>query len=433
MRSAAAVRKIADLSVREAAISEHDKADDRTRRPSGGTLLRNHHGGHAPVSYLELFFDLVYVFALTQISHLILESMSWRGLAEAAVVFAAIWWAWMYTTWASNWLDPERAPVRIVLLLVMLGSLLMAVALPRAFDGGAQLFAFTYVAIQLFRTLFVAWALSRAEGESGLNMLRAALWFMASGVFWIAGALASDDTARLALWLVALAIEYAGPFALFHVPFLGRSTVQQWTISGHHMAERAALFIIIALGEGVVVTGRTFSEHAMTGANIAAFLTAFVGSVLMWWVYFDIGAQRGAELIEHHAEPGRVARNAYTYLHMPIVGGIILTAVADELLLAHPEGHGEPALIAFQCAGLAIYLLGVGSFKRFASPHGRFPLSHLAGLCLLAPVGLWAWLASAPALLFGAATLLVLAIVAIWEWVSFHGGWIERWQRWRSR
>src|SRR6188768_942583 len=128
---------------------------------------------------------------------------------------------------------------------------------------------------------------------------------------------------------------------------------------------------------------------------------------MMWWVYFDLGARRGAELIEHHAEPGRVARNAYTYLHMPIVAGIILSAVADELLLAHPEGHAGPRLIAFQCGGLSLFLLGVGFFKRTASPHGKFPLSHLAGLLALAPLGLWAWLAHGPALLFVALTVLL--------------------------
>jgi low temperature requirement protein LtrA len=403
-----------------------------TQEPARRSLLRNHGGGPARVSYLELFFDLVYVFALTQISHLILEEMTWQGLLEAAVVFAAIWWAWMYTTWASNWLDPERVPVRVMLLLVMLASLLMAVALPHAFDGGALLFAGTYVSIQVGRTLFLSLVMSRSENESGLNMLRVALWFMTSGVFWIVGALADDDVARLGWWLLALAIEYAGPLALFYVPVLGGSTVREWTISGHHMAERAALFIIIALGEGIVVTGRTFADHAMTGDNLAAFVIAFTGSVMMWWVYFDVGAKRGAELIEHHAEPGRVARNAYTYLHMPIVAGIIASAVADELLLGHPEGHAGPALIAFQCGGLMVFLLGVGFFKRAASPYGRFPLSHLGGLCLLVPLGLWAWLAHVPALLFTALTVVLLMAVAIWEWVSFHGGWLERWQRWRA-
>jgi low temperature requirement protein LtrA len=403
-----------------------------TGEPAKPSLLRNHHGGHAPVSYLELFFDLVYVFAITQVSHLILEEMSWQGLAEATVVFAAIWWAWMYTTWAANWLDPERVPVRILLLLVMLASLLMAVALPRAFDGGALLFAGAYVAIQVGRTLFLALVMSRSENESGLSMLRIALWFMASGVLWIAGALTDGHMARLGWWLAALAIEYAGPLALFWVPVLGGSTVREWTISGHHMAERAALFIIIALGEGIVVTGRTFADHEMDVGNVAAFVIAFFGSVMMWWIYFDVGAKRGAELIEHHAEPGRVARNAYTYLHMPIVAGVIAAAVGDELLLGHPYGHAGKTLVAFLCGSLAIYLLGVGFFKRAASPHGRFPLSHLVGLYLLAPLALWAWLAAPPPLLLGTLSVVVLVIVAAWEWGSVHGGWRERWQAWRS-
>jgi low temperature requirement protein LtrA len=396
------------------------------------SLLRLHGGGPAPVSYLELFFDLVYVFALTQISHLIIEEMGWHGLAQAAVAFAAVWWAWIYTTWAANWLDPERVPVRILLLLVMLASLLMAVALPHAFDGGGPLFAYAYVAIQVIRSLFLSWAMSRTEGESGTNLLRVAIWFMVSGVFWIAGALTAEGSERLAWWLAALAIEYAGPSALFYVPFLGRSNVREWTISGHHMAERAALFIIIALGEGIVVTGATFAGQEMTRGNTLAFLLAFASSVMMWWIYFDVGARRGSEMIEHHAEPGRVARNAYTYLHMPIVVGMIGVAVSDELLLAHPGGPAERALIAFTCGGMAVYLVSVGFFKRLANTFGNFPLSHLVGLGLLAALALWAWLVPIPALTFAALAVAVLAVIAVWEWGSFHGGWQERIARWRS-
>jgi low temperature requirement protein LtrA len=397
------------------------------------SLLRNHAGGPTPVSYLELFFDLVYVFAITQISHLLLEELSWRGLAQAAIVFAAVWWAWMYTTWFANWADPERVPVRIALLLVMLASLIMAVALPRAFEGGGLTFALAYVAIQVGRTVFLAAIMSRAEGESGVNMTRVAIWFMAAGLFWIGGALLAEGPARMAWWALALAIEYAGPAALFHVPFMGRSSVREWTISGHHMAERAALFIIIALGEGIVVTGGTFAAEAMTRDNTAAFVIAFAGSVMMWWIYFDVGAKRGAELIAHHAEPGRVARNAYTYLHMPIVAGIVGTAVADELLLAHPHGHVGPALIAFQCGGLIVFLLGLGFFKRVTNPRGRFPLSHLVALCLLVSVALAAWLIELPTLIFVALTVAVMIVAAIWEWGSFHGGWLERFARWRGK
>ena len=359
--------------------------------------------------------------------------MSWQGLAEAAVAFAAVWWAWIYTTWFANWLDPERLPVRIMLILVMLASMLMAVALPHAFEDAGLLFAGAYVAIQVGRTLFLTWALSRAEGESGLNMLRAGIWFVASGALWLAGALLAEGADRLAWWLAALAIEYAGPFALFYVPFLGRSSVREWTISGHHMAERCALFIIIALGEGIVVTGATFAGQDMTRDNTLAFLLAFAGSVLMWWIYFDLGAKRGAELIEHHREPGRVARNAYTYLHMPIIPTTIGVAVSDELLLAHPAGHAEKPLVAFTCGGLAIYLLGVGYFKRLANTYGRFPLSHLAGLVLLAALNVWAWLTHLPALTFGALVVAILLVIAVWEWGSFHGGWQERLEGLRGR
>jgi low temperature requirement protein LtrA len=362
----------------------------------------------------------------------VLEKMSWLGLAQAAVVFAAAWWAWIYTTWAANWLDPERLPVRIMLILVMLASLLMAVALPHAFEEAGGLFAFAYVAIQVGRTLFLTLIMSRAEGESGQNMLRVAIWFMASAVLWIAGGLLAEGSARLAWWTGALAIEYAGPLAFFYVPFLGRSSVREWTISGHHMAERCALFVIIALGEGIVVTGATFAGQEMIRDNVLAFLIAFTGSVLMWWIYFDVGAKRGAELIEHHEEPGRVARNAYTYLHMPIVIGMIGAAVADELLLAHPGGPAEHALVAFTCGGLAVYLLGVGYFKRFANPFRNFPLSHMVGLGLFGALGCWAWLVHFQALTFGALAIAVLTLIAVWEWGSFHGGWSERLERWRS-
>lgn len=403
--------------------------------PRGSSLLRNHGGGHAPVSYLELFFDLVFVFAITQLSHTVLHHMSAAGLAEALVLFLAVWWAWMFTTWATNWTDPERVPVRIMLLVAMLASLGLAVAVPRAFadgdDTGALLFAACYVMVQFGRSLFVAWAMARSDpsgwrGNGARNMLRITAWFALSAPLWFAGAALDHALPRLGLWAIALVLEYGGPFLGFATPGLGRSQPSDWDISGSHLAERCALFVIIALGEGIVVTGTSFAGGDADAAHVLAFVLAFIGSALMWWIYFDLGAERGARHIAHHRDPGRVARSAYTYLHMPIVAGIVVSAVADALLLEEPAGHTEPGLVLTQCGGLLVYVLGNGLFKRFSSPLRVFPPSHLAGCFLLAGAGLWAWLMHPLALAFVGVSVLVLAVVAVWEWGSYHGGWKSR-------
>ena len=152
----------------------------------------------------------------------------------------------------------------------------------------------------------------------------------------------------------------------------------------------------------------------------------------MWWLYFDVGAERGAKLIEHHDDPGRVARSAYTYLHMPIVLGIVGTAVADEMLLAHPDGQASAGLVFYVCTGLAIYLTGLGFFKRFANTYRNFPMSHIVGLALLVPMALWGFYGHASALGFGCASVVLLLVVVVWEWGSFHGGWRARFERLRA-
>jgi low temperature requirement protein LtrA len=390
------------------------------------SLLRNHGGGAAPVTYLELFFDLVYVFAVTQLSHFLLGHLTVEGLAQAAILFLAVWWAWIYTTWAANWADPERLAVRVMLIVAMLFSLVMAVALPTAFEDSGLLFVASYAAIQVGRTAMMVLIMRRESPSGARNMTRILSWFLASLVPWLAGCWAGDAEARMGWWAAALAIEYAGPALLFRTPFLGRSSAADWNISGSHMAERAALFIIIALGEGIVVTGTTYAGLKPEGTTNLAALIAFAGSVAMWWIYFDLGATRGAEHIEHHSQPGRVARNAYTYLHMPIVAGIVITAVADELLLAHPDGHAEPKQILVLCGGIVTYLLGTGLFKRPTSRFGNFPFSHQIGLALTLLLGAWAWIMAPPALIFGALAIGNLAMVAAWEWGSYHGGWVER-------
>ena len=378
------------------------------------------------VSALELFFDLVFVFAVTQLSHYLLAHHTLAGALQTLVMFLAVWWAWMYTAWATNWLDPDRAPVRIALLIIMLLSMVMSSAIPGAFGPHGLAFALAYVVIQVGRTAYTAWAREGFGPGSSTNMARATLYFAAAAVLWIAGGLDPDPERRLLWWVGALAIEYAGPFTMFHVPGIGRSTFAEWQISGAHMAERSGLFIIIALGEGIIVTGATFAELQPTTATILAFLSAFVGSIAMWWIYFDVGARRGSELIEHDERPGLIGRQAYTYGHIPIVAGIILLAVADEQVLVHPTGHLEPYYVAALIGGALLFIAGTGLFKRMTSPIQRWPLSHVAGSGLFAALGAWAFLVHPQPLQLHLAAGALFLLIAIWEWGSYHGGWTQR-------
>jgi low temperature requirement protein LtrA len=387
---------------------------------------------HHKVSPLELFFDLVFVFAVTQLSHYLLAHHTLAGVLQTLAMFMAVWWAWIYTAWATNWLDPDRAPVRLALLIVMLLSMVLSSAIPGAFDAYGLHFALAYVAIQVGRTAYTAWAREGLFGGTSTNMARATLYFLAAAPLWIAGGLDPDPVRRLLWWVAALAIEYAGPLTMFLVPGLGRSTFAEWNISGAHMAERCGLFIIISLGEGILVTGATFAELEPSNEAMLAFLSAFIASVAMWWIYFDVGARRGTKLIEEDERPGMLGREAYTYGHVPIVAGIIVLAVADEQVLVHPTGHLEPFFIASLVGGATLFICGTMAFKRLTSGQKFWPLSHCAGLLLFAMLGLWAVVAHPePLALHLAATLIFLAIAA-WEWGSFHGGWIERWSRLRQ-
>src|SRR3979490_684742 len=195
-----------------------------------------------------------------------------------------------------------------------------------------------------------------------MNAVRILVWLSISAVFWIAGGLAEGHW-RLVLWAVALGIEYISAAARFWIPKYGASSVADWVVEGGHMAERCAGFIIIALGESIVVTGATFSELTWTTETVAAFVSAFIGSLAMWWIYFHKGAEAGSEQISRSSEPGRLARLAYTSLHMPIVAGIIVTAVADELVLKPPGGHSDLRTVLSAIGGPLLFLIGTILFK----------------------------------------------------------------------
>jgi len=225
---------------------------------------------HARVTYAELLFDLVFVFAVTQISHTLLGRFTPLGALQTTLLFLSIWWVWVYTTWITNWLNPELTPVRLLLFFLMLGGLVLSTSIPTAFESRGLWFAATYAAMQIGRTLFWLASIPPDRSLGRMNAIRILIWLSVSAIFWIAGGFAQGH-ARLILWAVALAIEYISPAARFWIPKFGASSVADWAVEGGHMAERCAGFIIIALGESIVVTGATFADLPWSLETVSAF------------------------------------------------------------------------------------------------------------------------------------------------------------------
>ena len=381
---------------------------------STANLLRvRKEGEHARVTFVELFYDLVFVFAVTQLSHGLVGHMTPIGAVQIGLLFLAMWWVWVDTCWVANWLDPERTPVRTLLMVLMLAGLAMSTSIPQAFGERGLVFALAIAFSQVGRGIFMLWALRRHHHGNFLNFVRITAWLGSAAVFWIWGGLAGEG-ARLTFWIAALAIECAAPALGFWLPRLGRSTTQDWDIDGAHMAERCGLFIIIALGESILVTGARFSALEFNTLTVAAFLACFIGSVAMWWIYFDITADKASRRIAQDQDPGRLARLAYTYFHIPIVAGIIVTAVADELVLEHPDGHVTLAYALVMAGGPALFLLGNILFKRATA--GRIPRSHVLGLALLSICAALSLLMTPLGLTV--ATTVVLVIVAVVETIG---------------
>jgi low temperature requirement protein LtrA len=327
-------------------------------------LLRAAGIRHQRVTFSELFFDLVYAFAVTQIVLTLIADLSLNGAFEAGLLLLAVWWTWIGTVWVTNWLDPDKRPVRIVLFTLMGLSLLMSAVLPKAFDAHGTVFALVYVAMAIGRFAFLAMACVE-EPALRRNFQRIVVWMIGSGLFWISGGLASG-TSREVLWLIAIGLDYLGPVVGFTTPRLGRSTTADWPVSGGYFAERFQLFILIVLGESIVDTGSAFSALDAGIREYLALLIAFTGSVAIWWIYFDRSADMGGHLIEESDDPGRLARSVYTYWHLPMVAGIMLSAAGDQLTIAQPRGDTSLATALVTLGGPALFLWGHFMFHRAA-------------------------------------------------------------------
>lgn len=349
-------------------------------------LIRSRSGGEQRATFFELFFDLVYVFAVTQLSHYLLADLTWPGAGRAAFMLVVIYWAWNYTTWMANWFDPRTVTVRLVLVFVMLASLLMAIAVPEGFGSRGLLFAASYVALQCVRNGFVVAVCP--TGPFRRNFGQILTWSLLTTPPWILGAVV-DGNARWALWGAALLVDLVAPLVLYWIPGLGSTPTSQWQVDGSHFAERFQLFVIIALGESIVLAGATASEAHLDVAVTVALGVAFLLSTALWWLYFGQVSEVVARRIGDSAptEAGQLGRDVYTYLHLPIIAGIVLAAVGLELVIAHPsESMGSSgALVAF--GGPALCLVGLAACcARVGRPRAWWPAGVAGALLAIVPL-----------------------------------------------
>jgi len=350
--------------------------------PQTARLLRDRTGVQR-VTNIELFFDLVYVFAVTQLSHYLLGHADLRGALQAGLLLLMVWLVWSYTTWVTNWLDPDLMAVRLLLVALMLASLAMSVSLPRAFEDLGLWVGGAYAVQQIGRSVFMVIALRGHPLEA--NFQRILAWCVVSSAFAIAGGLAHGN-ARALLWLAAVCVDLLGGVIGFYTPGLGRSHTSDWTIEGGHFAERCQGFILIALGESIVIIGATLTEKPVSASDVTAFVVGFIGAVALWWLYFDQSAEAAAEQIARSDDPGRLGRSAYHLIHPVMVAGIIVSAAADQKVLSDPAVTASTASAWMILGGPALFLAGHAAFKAAVWRYVSWP--RVAGIAVLALLGL---------------------------------------------
>ncbi|MEV6373467.1 low temperature requirement protein A [Micromonospora musae] len=391
-------------------------------------LLRKRESPQRP-TFLELFFDLVYVFALTRIVHeLVLDytrghvaetlSTSLSENGETLLLLLALWSIWTQTAWTTSRFDPFQPAIQVVVVATMLGSLFLAVAISGALASTGMLFAGTYTAIQVGRTLFFVLTL-RGHDLRRVNML-ALVWFAASAVPWLVGAFAPELTRNL-LWALAVAIDYLGARLGWPVPGLGRSRVSPWAVAGEHLAERYWQLVIVALGETILTSGSSLLRGPIVAERTFALTLSFLTTVLLWRIYFYRAGQILGEAIAASANPGRLGRSA-EFSHLLMVTGVVVTSAGSELLLMDPTGHAKPAWVSAILGGPALYLAGRSLFEyvAFARVSRPRPIGILV-LLAIAPL-----MVGRPPLGVAAAAAVVLLGVAVSDAIRAHGRPLEQ-------
>jgi low temperature requirement protein LtrA len=360
--------------------------------------------GSRRTSAVELLWDLVFVFAVTQVSTLLVHDLTWPGLARALLVMALVWWAWSAFVWTANADDPSSGSVRGVLLVATVLIFITGLATPQAFGAGAVIFAVSYAIVRLLHL-----ALYADLWRRGLASLRAILGFSVTVIagmgLLVAGAFAGGAW-LVALWTVAAAIDYAGPGV-----FTRRQLVALQQVAVEHFAERYSLFIIICLGESVLDIGVAAAARGIVAAEIAGAALMLVITIALWWAYFDRLAAEAEEGLRASKAPVLAASDAYSYIHLVLVAGIIVFAAGARIAVAGiDQPLTAPASLALG-GGIALYLVGLVAFRRRLT--GRLGVATLLGAVACAAAAIAG--INAPAWIEALALFVLLAGVQVWE------------------
>jgi low temperature requirement protein LtrA len=364
------------------------------------------------VTPLELFFDLVFVLALTQCTALMADDPSWEGLAKGMLVLGVMWWAWVGYAWLTSVVDPEDGVVRLTIFAAMAGLLVVALCVPEAFDSSALLFACAYGVVRAAH-LVLFFVAARDDEHLRHSVLIGLTGSTAIGVGLLMAASLADGATQGALWALALALDMAGPL------FFGS---EGWKLKPGHFAERHGLIVIIALGESIVAIGVGAEIGVDAGVVTAAVLGVVVAAAL-WWLYFDVVAlvaERRLTKAEVGREQNEIARDSYSFLHLPMVAGIVLLALGLKKTLGDVDDPLKTVPAVALLGGTSLYLLGHVAF-RWRNIHTLNKQRLVTAIVLVALVPLGVEIASLATLGLLAAILVVLIVYEVARFAELRG------------
>jgi low temperature requirement protein LtrA len=355
--------------------------------------------GEAKVSPLELFFDLVFVFALTQVTAFMAADPTFTSMGRSVLVLALLWWMWSGYAWLTSTVDPEQVLPRVVMFGAMAAMLVVALAVPGAFGADGEIWAAGYIAIRvLHATLF--YVAARGAGDQALarNVRFLMVSLVPGGGLILLGALAFDGATRDLLWVAAVILDYGIVLVL--------ADVGSWKVHAEHFAERFALVMIIAFGESIVAIGIGAEDVALEAAEIASALVGITIVCLLWWAYFDtyalVAGRRLREAVG--VDQARIARDAYALLHFPMITGVVFFALGVKKVLEHPGDPLKDMPAVALCGGLALYALA----------HVAFRLRNTGTLAVPRVIAAAACLAVIPLATSGAALTALAVLAVIW-------------------